>query len=591
MRFEINTKMDNSKTMIDDSSASMYFSFNSTATCKILEIYNDNSVLVDGEDFNPNDTLEALDEKEKTLEQIQTINELNIGVSTSKNPSKNALWPYNFNSSTPTKGQILQSVNIDRCSSPATINVCDLGISILEATQESMKKATSDNKENQPLDHQKLTDSETSSKIVVSINEKAQDREMQIKKVKFSNLLHLKSSAKSNISKGTPRLKTSSTIQETFRVTNKAPKLRKLSLCKTKEAINNDVYKSSAIQNSDKVTKLMSSVSRTTRKSSPKRKLVANQENPFYLLGKATRMSIVKTTLNSPARKVSRKTLVPTQIRKIKNIRHSLVPSKTTYLSSISENQNDNALLVRKSISYPRKSILHTNLKEHLTTSNPTSRVGPHIFTSTSFKNTLKNKSTLLKTNYFKENFICGICSRKFPLMSLFEAHKRIHETVVSTSALSTKLTSSTKNENKCRYCDKKFAIQKALSNHLVENCSKIPADHKKKLLFPSQPKVETPVKTKMPANNKINSNSIYDSSSKKSIHIPGKKKKSPHSGVYCTPNKQITCHVCKMHFTNILAYTEHKLSHSNFSNIKDHVPLTHTEFDDANQSSSKTYK
>lgn len=110
-----------------------------------------------------------------------------------------------------------------------------------------------------------------------------------------------------------------------------------------------------------------------------------------------------------------------------------------------------------------------------------------------------------------KTEFSCKICKEKFHIKSLYEGHKRSHELMESqpstmtssllslTESVSTSSTNSAVRTNsalstpstrimtgipQCKYCDKKFALVRTLHIHLLQNCNKIPPSEKRKLQF-----------------------------------------------------------------------------------------------------------
>lgn len=587
--------MDNISKLIDDSSASMYFSFNSTAACKTAEnTNNDTSMAIEDEDdCGQNNTLEAgcmsmseVDEMNNPVEEIQTIKKLSIGIdgiSPHKSLAKNIMRAYKTLSSTPTKAQLLRSVDVNRGSAPVVVDVSDLGVAFLEAPQESISSVTSsEDKENQRQESQEIY-SETSSEIVTIIEKTQEDLEKPIKGVGFSNLPVLKSSSNLNhIRKSTPKVPKRSIPRCEPDISKNRP-----SRISTSKRISL-IPKSSTDVNSEEIPKMLKSILKISKGlPTPPKSLGVKQEKPFNLLGKATRMSIVKTTLNSPARKVSRKSIAAPVHVSAATSRKSIVPSasrKSLMPSSVS-------------ITSPRKRIVAINSRKSMITAVASSSSAVSSRKSLASKVSLasnfdsakqKTATTTMKPpSALKKDLICDVCSRKFLVLSLFETHKKSHlsSASTSTSLLSSSSTSTSKpifssNDNKCRYCDKKFAISKALYNHLIEKCPKIPPGDKKKLLFPSlsnngQSKLPPKSMSDLSSCDSLASNSTQTSRSSSSVKknsdaasgAPSSttklKKKVAHSGVYCTPNKNIICHVCKTSFNNILAFTEHKLTHS----------------------------
>uniref|UniRef100_A0A1B0AQK0 C2H2-type domain-containing protein n=1 Tax=Glossina palpalis gambiensis TaxID=67801 RepID=A0A1B0AQK0_9MUSC len=74
--------------------------------------------------------------------------------------------------------------------------------------------------------------------------------------------------------------------------------------------------------------------------------------------------------------------------------------------------------------------------------------------------------------------FVCKTCNQRFRVKSLLAAHKRLHELDTNPPKCIKRFGS----ENKCEYCDKKFALLGTLTMHLLRYCEKIPLLEKRKL-------------------------------------------------------------------------------------------------------------
>lgn len=338
---------------------------------------------------------------------------------------------------------------------------------------------------------------------------------------------------------------------------------------------------------------------------------------PFHMMSRSTRMSILKTTLNSPARRDSLRNL-DNSIIKISGNRLSVLPSSSSGRKSLSTKSwksvasrksvlppTASALGVhsRKSVAPPtftvRKSVAppsFTSKKSVAPPTFPSSRksVAPPTFTSRKSvaplptftlrksiappripANSTAKKSTpqQSKDDVSTKTFTCSVCSRKFLVESLFLAHKKSHD----------KATKQNIADNKtCKYCDKKFAIEKALENHLLDKCQKIPTAEKKKLLFPDLNKKKLPPPIIHSASSSMLSsdeslsstvNKTVISANEKEMMPPSVtkvKKAKTHSGIYRTPSKRIECKLCKLSFGSCLEFTEHCLSHGG-----DHSKIT----------------
>ncbi|XP_002000067.3 uncharacterized protein YMR317W isoform X2 [Drosophila mojavensis] len=260
------------------------------------------------------------------------------------------------------------------------------------------------------------------------------------------------------------------------------------------------------------------------------------------------RMSIVvKTTLNSPARKlatgnpISRRSCLPTT--KGGPIVNSAY-RQSLLLRSCTENSSCNAIVLRAK--------------------------KPAVGVAT---------ATAPTTLQFK----CRLCTASFSEKKSLDMHMDTH----TKSALAMR----NKNSYFCKYCDKKFVLERALHIHLMENCDKIPPGEKRKLSFTELNHVQ---KAKLPKLTSNSSAGSCDSSSKSRASImqqlekqpfmapksggaadsaakdqmqmvPPSVKKAPksvaHAGVYRTPTKSVPCHICKQSFKSILDYTNHCLT------------------------------
>ncbi|KAL5274034.1 hypothetical protein ACFFRR_000661 [Megaselia abdita] len=302
-----------------------------------------------------------------------------------------------------------------------------------------------------------------------------------------------------------------------------------------------------------------------------------SSKKPFQIMSRSTRMSILKTTLNSPARRDSLRNHDNSIIKissKKSTARFSIAPSSSGR-KSISRAPTSRKSVVPTKTLLSRKSVFPTT---NGSTMNSRRSVAPLSFTSrrsvappafSSRKSVLPTKTTLPKPtktissqkpeDISSKTYTCQICSRKFLVESLFLAHKKSHD----------KATKQNIADNKtCKYCDKKFQIEKALENHLLEKCPKIPTAEKKKLLFPdlNKKKVSTP-STSILSDDSLSStvNKTVISTTDKEMMPPSVnkvKKATAHSGIYRTPTKRIDCKLCKLSFGSCLEFTEHCLSH-----------------------------
>ncbi|XP_039150606.1 uncharacterized protein LOC27209315 isoform X1 [Drosophila simulans] len=251
------------------------------------------------------------------------------------------------------------------------------------------------------------------------------------------------------------------------------------------------------------------------------------------------RMSVVvKTTLNSPARKrsigggvpLSRRSCLPVSKLTKSNIRKSIAVASVRSPEKIA--------------SKPAK----TPTKSHLGTV-----------------------------------FSCKNCSATFRVKSLLDVHMRMHDPVDNGPNTLKRLNSNTVaaggSKNRCKFCDKNFALERALHIHLMQNCDKIPPSEKRKLQFTElnhEKKAQLP---KIGATSAINHHmtmlqkpqqrmstipKLAPSQGVQSMAPPSVKKvpkNVAHAGVYRTPTKTVPCHICKQSFRSILEFTNHSLT------------------------------
>ncbi|TMW50553.1 hypothetical protein DOY81_004366 [Sarcophaga bullata] len=218
---------------------------------------------------------------------------------------------------------------------------------------------------------------------------------------------------------------------------------------------------------------------------------VAGEKRPFSF---TQRMSVVvKTTLNSPARKIARKSLIGGVITSIP--RRSVIAQKPTIESS----------KIKKPEALLRRSLLTKTTTVSSSTKTNTKTMDL-IQESTIKSKTIQRSSLMPSTSKMAEKakvggnlntkqdavYTCNFCNEKFRIKSLLDAHKRSHESDNTTPPFVKKAPTAPQytsapllgSTNQCKYCDKKFALIKALHIHLLQNCSKIPPSEKKKLHY-----------------------------------------------------------------------------------------------------------
>lgn len=104
-----------------------------------------------------------------------------------------------------------------------------------------------------------------------------------------------------------------------------------------------------------------------------------------------------------------------------------------------------------------------------------------------------------------------------------------------------------------CEWCKKSFDINKALTNHLIEYCQKIPCNERKKLTNPV-----------------VESKAIIDQKRKSVFIMPAAKKSSAstikrpkiNSGITITPKKTLSCTLCALKFQDVCPYAQHIMTH-----------------------------
>ncbi|XP_034486672.1 sal-like protein 1 [Drosophila innubila] len=249
------------------------------------------------------------------------------------------------------------------------------------------------------------------------------------------------------------------------------------------------------------------------------------------------RMSIVvKTTLNSPARKLA--TSNP-------SARRSFLPTAKPSLIG--------------GLGY-RRSTLMRSTESSCSISAQTMQTSSAVKAS-AIKFEPKPVADVVK-------FKCQLCSASFRVKNHLDLHMRKHMDM--------------KKPGVCKFCDKKFALERALHIHLMQNCDKIPPAEKRKLqytelnhvkkaqlpkLVVSSPAVsgatlkprESTVPVTAPESESLAATPRAVKMAPPSMSkVP---KKVAHAGVYRTPTKTVPCHSCGQSFKSIIDYTTHCLT------------------------------
>ncbi|XP_011185272.2 uncharacterized protein LOC105213875 isoform X1 [Zeugodacus cucurbitae] len=655
---------------------SMYLSFDSSissaayktleaTTCELSMLSNmdhEEATVENSQEIHQNSTLEALDSH---LNYLESVKDKDVGSCSQLSAvPKRILQEYNVVSSTPTKEQLLRSVEVVRGSSAD--RCVDLKFAFMEVDDNKVKNAT--DKENAlPLKevtaisnknmeaslpaiveekapaideinaskHKEDSNIDEEKTPKASSKESITDQELRDAETKVSDVNKRKSVAKKlisepdllanrpsriamNVNNGysinnfATKTNIEKEINEIPKLMNKVLKFAEITTTvtdKTKSASLTDTRKSVSYNSKGRSSMLPSSVASQ------------GEKRPFAF---TQRMSVlVKTTLNDPARKIARRSALPNTQQNRKstvptgvssNSRKSMLPIGRT-VQTISRDVNTKCTTkpLTESTKYApsnRKSLYPVEKSR-----NDIAKSGS--IPPLSAQNTKSRPST---TGKLESTFVCKVCGCKFSLKSLLDAHKRSHEgdgvpafvkKTTNTSSSTSSITQSN-NSNKCRYCDKKFVLLRALHIHLLENCPKIPPNEKRKLKFHEMEHVE---KAQLPtffhanaSGAKINSQtqntttnappqrshsdlssisvSSTDSTNDKKalaeitiiantaasameVLMPEMapptarmvKKTTAHAGVHRTPNKAIICHMCKMSFKCIMDHIQHNMT------------------------------
>lgn len=254
-----------------------------------------------------------------------------------------------------------------------------------------------------------------------------------------------------------------------------------------------------------------------TKGRSSQMPLSLGEKRPFSF---TQRMSVVvKTTLNSPARKIARKSGMGTSTHLAQQQQRRSMMAATKFSQTTASRANKDETNIRRSMITNSKTVSANKVKgkiSSLSTVKETVIVNQRkSMYPISAKITEGNKmkqSSRTEASANAENaqlkaqettFTCNSCKEKFRIKSLLDAHRRSHEGDVFTPVVknATKNVQATAKpsqssslhdtSNKCKYCDKKFALVRALHIHLLQNCSKIPPGEKKKLQYTEMNHVE----------------------------------------------------------------------------------------------------
>nr|XP_014099117.2 uncharacterized protein LOC106623987 isoform X3 [Bactrocera oleae] len=605
---------------------SMYLSFDSSissAAYKTLEatacdlsmlsnMDHEEASVENSQEIHQNSTLEALDSHLNYLESVKDMDACQLSAI-----PKRILQEYNVVSSTPSKEQLLRSVEVVRGSGAE--RCVDLKFAFMDMDDKKVINPT-DKENSLPL--KEVT-------ALLNKNDEASLRTIIEETPVIDEINTSKHKEESNIEEKTPKATNSKVsiidefprdpekLEKKVSDINKRKSMAKKPICEpdlkanrpsrisinpnNRYSLNNFGTKANIEKEIREIPKLMNKVLKFAEA-----KITENDKTKTASLSDAPRRSVL------PNMQQNRKSTIPTGLSH--NNRKSMLPIGTTVQTTTSEL---NTKCTTKPLSEStkqgppnRRSIYPVVSRVDITKS---ANVPPLSVPNTKTRPPANGKPEI--------TFVCKVCGCKFSLKSLLDAHKRSHEgdgvpafvKKATTNAPST--TSSithSNNGNKCRYCDKKFVLLRALHIHLLQNCPKIPPNDKRKLKFHEMDHVE---KAQLPAffhantsGAKINSHtqntstnvapqrshsdlssisvSSTDSTNDKralgEITIiantaaaavdgllpemappPARmvKKTTAHAGIHRTPNKAIICHICKMSFKCIMDHIQHNMT------------------------------
>lgn len=146
------------------------------------------------------------------------------------------------------------------------------------------------------------------------------------------------------------------------------------------------------------------------------------------------------------------------------------------------------------------------------------------------------------------KSYKCSVlaCNQEFSTFRAYQDHQKTHKPTTSSQSVI------------CKWCDKKFQLEAALTDHQTEKCPKIPFNEKRKVLAQRDNKEKDRRRTTV-------------------FSMPVPKKKSPlrkkptpaktpdsknKSGIKITPKRSLKCHVCQMIIPDAISFANHILSH-----------------------------
>ncbi|XP_017478520.1 PREDICTED: uncharacterized protein LOC108368229 [Rhagoletis zephyria] len=655
---------------------SMYLSFDSSissAAYKTLEATTDNLSILsnmdheeetveNSQELNQNSTLEAIDSH---LNYLASVKDMDTHSQLSAIP-KRVLQEFNIASSTPTKEQLLRSVEVNRGSSAD--RCFDMKLAFMDM-EEKIENDHVKNKENTlPLNEVALLSVKSNEEIptlpkeekvqILEVSTLKSDAESEKTECETSKTTEMANTEDDETPKNTDDQTIKAAVESKVQVAdfNKRQSMAKKSLCepnlltnRPSRIVTNAARTNLAKEINSEIPKLLNKVLKFTEPTTvindkPKTSSVLDKRKSISCNSKGRssilpttakslpekrpfafthRMSVlVKTTLNSPARKIARRSVLPTGQQNWKNVAPtvSLKTSRKSMLPVGKSTQSTNSVTSSQSLSKPPSDSLKSipsNRKSIFPIDKPRSESYKTTIASTLTTLNAKPRPSLARKA--ETSFVCNVCGSKYYIKSLLDAHKRSHEgdelpafvkKTTSNVSNTAPVNSQANGVNKCKYCDKKFALLRALHIHLLQNCPKIPPNEKRKLNFHEMDHIG---KAQLPeffhansSNGKINSQTQMTSSisaptqrshsdlssisvsstdsanDKKALAeitmiantaaaaVDGLlsemappsarmvKKTNAHAGVHRTPNKSIICHQCKLSFKCIMDLFQH---------------------------------
>ncbi|XP_039947639.1 uncharacterized protein LOC120766300 isoform X2 [Bactrocera tryoni] len=599
---------------------SMYLSFDSSissaayktleaTTCDLSMLSNmdhEEATVENSQEIHQNSTLEALDSHLNYLESVKHMD----ACSKLTALPKRILQDYNVVSSTPTKEQLLRSVEVVRGSGAE--RCVDLKFAFMDMD---------DKKVNNPTDKENALP----PKQVTAISNKNDETSLRTIIEETSVIDEI----------NTSKLKEEPNIQET------TPKATNSKISITDELPRDPEKSENKVSDINKRKSLIKKpLCEPDLKANRPSRISMNPNNRYTLNNIGTKSNIDKEIKEIPklmnkVLKFAEATITENDKSKTTSLsdtpRRSVLPNthqnrKSTIPTGLSHNNRKSMLPIGRTVQTEVNTKCTQKPHTESTKQGPTNRKSLYSVVSAKAANvpplTAPNTKTRpIVTAKPDSIFVCKVCGCKFSLKSLLDAHKRSHEgdgvpafvkkTATSAASTASSITHSN-NGNKCRYCDKKFALLRALHIHLLQNCPKIPPNDKRKLKFHEMDHVE---KAQLPSvfhvstsGAKINSqiqntltnvppqrshsdlssisvSSTDSTNDKKALAeitiiansaaaavdglLPEMappaarmvKKTTAHAGIHRTPNKAIICHICKISFKCIMDHIQHNMT------------------------------